>query len=155
MEYFSRVLYGVNGEGIAFHPKSKKSGIMELMFVDDLLVFTKPETPSLLKLRQVIEDFAKVSGLHINNNKSVIYIAGVSPYAEASILTSIGVLKGDLPFRYLGFPLSAKRLSIQDCLPIVDKITARIKHGAGRNLSMAGRVKLVNSVVQSMHTYWS
>ena len=60
-----------------------------------------------------------------------------------------------MPFRYLAFSLSAKRLSIHDCLPIVNKITARIKHWTSRNLSIAGRVPLVNSVIHAMHSYWA
>ena len=38
MEYFSRVLNKLKGEVIAFHLKCKKSKIMELVFVDDLLL---------------------------------------------------------------------------------------------------------------------
>ena len=66
--------------------------IPKKIFADDLLVFTKPETQSLLKFKQVIGDFAKVSGLHINNSKSVIYIAGVPRIdVEASIFAIIDV----------------------------------------------------------------
>ena len=43
MEYFSRVLNKLKGDAIAFHPKCRKSEIMELMFADDLLIFTKPD----------------------------------------------------------------------------------------------------------------
>ena len=53
---------------------------------------------------------------------------------EARVLDANGVPKGDLPFRYLGFPLSTKRLGFHDCKPIVDKITARIKHCTSRKL---------------------
>ena len=98
IEYFSRVLHKVKGKEILFHPKCKKTGIMKLMFADDLLVFTKPDTQSLSKLKGVIGDFTKVSGLHINNSKSAIYIAGVQQEDVAHILDVISVPKGDLPF---------------------------------------------------------
>ena len=61
--------------------------------------------------------------------------------------------RGICPFRHLGFPLSAKRLGIHDCVPIVDRITARVKHWTSKMLTMAGRVLLVNSVVNSMHSF--
>ena len=47
---------------------------MELLFADDLLVFTKPDAKSLKALRLVIDEFARVSGLHINNSKSAILL---------------------------------------------------------------------------------
>ena len=64
-------------------------------------------------------------------------------------------MKGELPFRYLGFPLASKRLGIHDYKPIVDKITDRILHWTSRKLSMAGRVQFVNNVIQSMQSYWA
>ena len=68
MEYFSRVLRKVKGGAITFHPKCAKSYIIELLFANDLLVFTQPDIPSLVKLREVIDDFARVSSLHINRS---------------------------------------------------------------------------------------
>ena len=68
MEYFSRVLYKMKGQNIKFHPKCKKFGVMELLFADDLLVFTTPDAKSLKSLRNVIDEFARVSSLHVNNN---------------------------------------------------------------------------------------
>ena len=138
MEYFSRLLHKVKGHDIKFHSKCKKSGVMELLFANDLLVFTQPDTHSLSSLRKIINDFARVFGLHINNNKSAIYLAGVTEEEEVDILESIGVPKGELSFRYLGFPLTSKRLGIHDCKPIVDKIIARIHHWTSRKLSMVG-----------------
>ena len=82
----------------------------------------------MVNLRKVIDDFSRVSGLHINSSKSAIYFAGVHVNDEACILDAIGVLKGVLPFRYLGCPLSSKRLGFFDCKPIVDRITARVTH---------------------------
>lgn len=155
MEYFSRVLKKVKGRDINFHPKCAKTRIMKLLFADDLFIFTKPDIPSLVTLRKVIDDFAKVSGLHINSGKSAIYFAGVPVNDEACILDAIGVPKGSLPFRYLGFSLSSKRLGFCDCKSIVDRITARVTHWTSTKLSIAGRVQLVTSVIHGMHSYWA
>ena len=37
----------------------------------------------------------------------------------------------------------------------MEKITNRITHWVARNLSLAGRIQLVRSVIQSMHSYWA
>ena len=140
MEYFSRMLKKVKGGDIKFHPKCGKTTTMEHFFVDDSLIFTQPDISSLVKLRKVINDFARVSGLHINSSKSAIYFAGVPVNDEDCVLNAIGVPKGALPFRYLDFPLSSKSLDFNDCKFLVDKITARVTHWTSRKLSMAGRV---------------
>ena len=140
MEYFSRMLKKVKVGDVKFHPKCAKTGIMELLFADDLLIFAQPDISSLVKLRKVINDFARVSGLHINSSKSAIYFAGVPVNDEDCVLNAIGVPKGALPFRYLDFPLSSKSLDFNDCKFLVDKITARVTHWTSRKLSMAGRV---------------
>ena len=99
-------------------------------------------------------DLAVASRLNINKSKSVIYIARVSDEIENNILEVIAIPKGSLPFRYLGLPPSNKRLGIKNCLPIVEKVTARLNHWVTKKLSVAGQVHLVQRVIQSMHTYW-
>ena len=69
------------------------------------------------------------------------------------ILHAIGAPKGDLPFKYLDFPLFSKRLAFADCKCLVDKITNRVNHWTCRKLSMAGRGQLVDSTIQGMHSY--
>ena len=117
-----------------------------------MLIFTKLELCLMLKLNTLMENFARVSELKINSIKSTVYAVGVHEDVEARILEAIRVPKGELPFRYLGFPLSSKWISIHHCQPIVDKITARVKHWSSRKLSMAGRVQLVNSTICG---YWA
>ena len=40
IEYFYMVLKKVKGGDIQFHPKCAETGIMKLLFADDLLIFT-------------------------------------------------------------------------------------------------------------------
>ncbi|KAL0445479.1 UNVERIFIED_CONTAM: hypothetical protein Slati_1675800 [Sesamum latifolium] len=59
------------------------------------------------------------------------------------------------PLRYLGLPLLASRLTIADCKPLLQKIDERIKGWEGINLSFAGRVQLIQSVLMALNTYWA
>ena len=69
-----------------------------------------------------------VYGLFVNKGKSALYVAGVDDAMSFKVVQARQVPKGVLSFRYLGVPLSAKRLGIQDCLVLVEKITSRINH---------------------------
>ena len=86
---------------------------MELLFADDFF-FSKPNVCSMPNLKEMIDNVAYVFGLKINSSKSAIVGAGIQEEEKVRVLQNIGVLQGELPLRYLGFPLSPKRISIQD-----------------------------------------
>lgn len=62
---------------------------------------------------------------------------------------------GTFPFKYLGVPLSYKKLTYLQCRPLIDKILARVKCWTARFLSYAGRVQLIRSVIFGMQTFWA
>lgn len=51
----------------------------------------------------------------------------------------IGFKEGGLPFKYLGVPLASIKLTITQCQPLIEKVTALVKHWFARLLSYAGR----------------
>ncbi|RAL44105.1 hypothetical protein DM860_015026 [Cuscuta australis] len=55
--------------------------------------------------------------------------------------------KGSLPFRYLGGPITASRISVNDCDKLVENMSQKIKSWGSKHLSYAGRVNLLNSVL--------
>lgn len=56
--------------------------------------------------------------------KCQVYFGGLQKEAMKDILNALGVEKGDLQIKYLGVPLSTKRLTVMQCEPLVEKITA-------------------------------
>ena len=56
----------------------------------------------------------------------------------------------ELPFWYLGVPITANKLSKLECRLLVEKITQRIKTWATRSTSYAWRVAFINSVVMGV-----
>ncbi|KAL0285311.1 UNVERIFIED_CONTAM: hypothetical protein Sradi_7176200 [Sesamum radiatum] len=67
----------------------------------------------------------------------------------------MGFQEGTLPITYLGVPLVASRLSIADCQPLLHKLDSRLASWGQHNLSLAGRMQLIKSVLSSLHTYWA
>lgn len=60
-----------------FHPRCKKIGLIHVCFADDLLLFTKGDTSSIHQLIEVLDKFAKASGLKANHLIINIYFGGV------------------------------------------------------------------------------
>ncbi|KAL0277975.1 UNVERIFIED_CONTAM: Transposon TX1 uncharacterized protein [Sesamum radiatum] len=99
--------------------------------------------------------FASLSGLHTNPQKSQLIISKAASGLRDSLLATLGFQEGLLPLRYLGLPLISARLSITDCQPLLQKIDSRIKGWEGVQISFAGRVQLIKSVLISFEVYWA
>lgn len=155
MEYLSRSLvYESMLHSFGFHPRCKRSKLTHLCFADDLMLFCKADLSSIRALVNCLDSFSQSFGLIANSAKSAIYAAGVSTQLGEAIAASTQFSLGKLPFRYLGVPLSSKRLSVADCEVLVDKMTSRIKVWNAKSLSYAARLQLVNSVLMSISSYW-
>jgi hypothetical protein len=60
---------------------------------------------------------------------------------------------GDFPIKFLGLPLSPRRLRKVDFQPQIDKAACKLSVWYGRNLKQAGRVYLTKSVLSSQSVY--
>ncbi|WMV50192.1 hypothetical protein MTR67_043577 [Solanum verrucosum] len=103
----------------------------------------------------IFQEFSLASGLVANADKSSVYFGGVPTSIQNDILHDIRFSQGYLPFRYLGVPLSTKRVSILQYQPLIDKIMSRIQSWTSRFLSYAGRTQLIKSVLFSIQVFWS
>lgn len=139
---------------VSYHPRCKKFGLTHLCFADDLLVFTAATSSSLLGIKVALDEFYSVSGLKVSYGKSEVFCCGVPLEMQSSLAGIVGLQLGTLPVRYLGVPLSCKKLSPEDCQPLLDKIIARITSWASRYLFYAGRLQLIDLVLSSLYGYW-
>lgn len=81
-------------------------------------------------------------------------MSGLTPNALNSTVFFYNC-KSELPVRFLGVPLIFSKLSINDCMPHIDKITCRIYSWTNILLSLAGRLQLIKSVLFTIQAYWS
>lgn len=93
---------------------------------------------SVQLLNQCFKEFSKASGLVANNDKSSIYFGGVTNDIQQEIIETLRFVKGVLPIKYLGVPLSIKKLTIVQCYPLLEKMIGRITSWTSRFLSYAG-----------------
>lgn len=155
MEYLHRCLAGLHQNSeFHYHPRCKRMKLVHLCFADDLLLFTRGDGNSVQQAMNILDKFAATSGLKANQFKSYIYFGRVPYEVKQEILQLSGMLEGQLPFKYLGVPLSSQRLSVMQCQTLVQKIVHRLTGWATKLLSYAGRVQLIRSVVNDMQAYW-
>ena len=79
----------------------------------------------------------------MNLQKLSIYVAGMSCVDLDSIKSSSLLSEGKFPFRYLGLPVAASKLTIAQFNPFLDRISGYVNSWAGMTLSYAGRCELI------------
>ncbi|CAK8543473.1 unnamed protein product [Lathyrus sativus] len=155
MEYMNRLLVKMQRDpNFNYHAKCEKLKITNLTFTDDVLLFCRGDDISMQMILNSFRDFSNSTGLIMNPNKCKIYFGGLDNESRKTLKELPGFQEGTLPFKYLGIPLSSKKLTINHFMPLMDKIVARIHHWSSRLLSYAGRIQLVKSISAAMLQYW-
>lgn len=129
-----------------FHWRCGVNKIINLCFADDLMIFCKGEMSSILHIQHALTEFESLSGLSPSPGKSNIFFSGVHANSKKDILEVLGFKEGHLLVRYLGVPLLSTELKASDSKILVDKITARTKSWANRDLTYAGRIQLIKTI---------
>lgn len=156
MEYLNSCLRQLHSNSnFNFHPRCEKLGIFLAFLAYDLLMFYRADMGSIQLLMEAFYQFTQVSGLEPNMDKSQLHITGVSHEEKLNLIQAIGFTMGDIPFKYLGVPLSSKTLTFMQCMPIVEHMVARIKCWTSKFLSYGGKLQMIMSLLFGMQTYWA
>lgn len=83
--------------------------INHLYFADDLLLFYKGEAKSAYLLLRGLQLFCKSIGLQANKSKSSLNCSAMEEDEEIRISQFSSLVKEQLPFKYLGVPISSKK----------------------------------------------
>ncbi|KAK2652942.1 hypothetical protein Ddye_012798 [Dipteronia dyeriana] len=100
-------------------------------------------------------DDLRFSGLLANQDKSNIFTSGLSSTTNEQLINLFGYTVGSLPIRYLGIPIISTKLCLQDCSPLVDKVSGRLTSWMNHILSYADRLQLIISVLSSLQVFWA
>ncbi|XP_056690410.1 uncharacterized protein [Spinacia oleracea] len=116
MEYLSRILHKMSEHHLfQFHPRFQGIKLTHLCFADDLIMCSKGDFPSVYLMLQAFKLFSDSTCLLANKHKSAIYCCGMPERDCARIVSVSGFTRSNLPFKYLGVPICAKRISAAQC----------------------------------------
>lgn len=123
------------------------------MYADDAAIFVKPTRKDAQNVRNLLQQFGEVTGLCTNLQKTSVTPISCATVDIDEILRSFPVKRASFPVKYLGLPLSVKRLKKVDFQPLIDKAAGKMSSWHGRNLTQAGRVCLTKTVLSSQPVY--
>jgi hypothetical protein len=123
------------------------------LFADDVVIFLQPVALDLEVTMDILNIFREASGLKTSMEKSSVFPIHCSAENVSTIHNLLPCHVANFPCKYLGVPLSLKRLGKHHIQPFIDKIADRLPSWKADLLSRAGRLILVQSVLSSMMVY--
>jgi hypothetical protein len=127
--------------------------VSHLLFADDTLIFCEPNVEQFRDLRCLLQCFEAVLGLKINLSMFETVPIGVVGDVE-DLASILGCSVASLPIKYLGLPLSAKYKDSKIWTSIIEKMETRLAGWKRLYLSKGGRLKLINSTLSNLPTYF-
>ncbi|PKU79523.1 Putative ribonuclease H protein [Dendrobium catenatum] len=138
-----------NFKGIQY----KNFSINHLLYADDLLVMGESSIDNARNLNTCLNNFASISGLHINPSKSAIMFSNSEPTNQI-ICEELGIHSINPFLIYLGLPISPKRLKASHFQPLLSKLFALLDGWKNKFLSFAGRIQFLKFTITNSIAYW-
>lgn len=112
IEFLYRKLVDLNMiPNFNYHGNCEKCQIVDISFVDDLLLFTRGDVTPIQLVMDRFHSFSKSTTLYANPEKCKLYIGGMDNNTKKQIAEITGFAAGILPFSYLGIRLTSKKLT--------------------------------------------
>lgn len=136
------------------HPTEENSPCAILQYADDTLIVFKATTEAATHLKQILNQFAELSGLSINYGKSTLVPIHVNKQLASACVDIIGCRRDSFPQLYLGLPLSVNKLPQSAFNSYIQKADKYLSSWQANLLNTMGRTVLVDSVLDSLLVYF-
>ncbi|KAK6149255.1 hypothetical protein DH2020_016780 [Rehmannia glutinosa] len=156
LEVFSLILQDLQATGAIHGIAVNKNAptISHLFFADDTLLFGHATVQEATTLQFAIGLYESASGQRINREKSGILFSPATPMGirnRICCILNIPEVAGHGKYLGLAFVIGANKQQIFS--DIIDRIWGKIHGWKEKYLSQAGRLTLIQAVIQSIPTY--
>jgi hypothetical protein len=118
-------------------------------YADDTLVIMPADISQLLHLKELLHTFGNATGLKVNYEKSNLIPINIPDDCVSQYTSALNCQLGNLPFLYLGLPLSNTKPRKEYFMPLIMCIQRRLPSCA-MYLNYGSKLRLVNSVLSSL-----
>lgn len=123
------------------------------LYADDVALFLQPTAADITLSLRLLHLFGKASGLKTNVHKSNVLPIHCS---EENLVTIQNILPCEVqnfPCKYLGLPLTIKKMTKEQVQPIIDKVAEQLPGRKADLMTRAGRVVQVHFVLTGILIY--
>jgi hypothetical protein len=123
-----------------------------VQYADDTLIIMPACSHQVTMMKSILEKYATSTGLQINFHKSSLIPINLSDEKAISIAGLLGCKIAAMPFTYLGLPLGTTKPTVQDLMPLVDRIERKVS-ATFLMMNYSVRVTVVNSLLTSIANF--
>jgi hypothetical protein len=120
------------------------------LYADDVVIFCHPDETELRAVRGILELFGHASGLRTNFAKCSVSQIACSDAEAVGAAEFMECQLAPFPVRYLGIPLSIRRLTAAAFQPLVDRLADKLPTWRASMMPRAGRLALISSVLAAI-----
>lgn len=143
-----------DGSMIGIRVATKCPPVNHLLFADDTMFFIRSNHQSCTALKEILSKYERASGQMINNQKSYIsFSTRTTSEIKLRVKQTLGIEKEGGVGKYLGLPELFGRKKKDVFASIVDRIKQRAVSWSSRQLSPAGKLTLLKSVLSAIPTF--
>jgi hypothetical protein len=123
------------------------------IYADDVVLFLRPVAGDINLTMGILDLFGEATGLKTNLQKSSVLPIRCGATELATIQNLLPCEIASFPCKYLGLPLSLKKLTKEQVQPIIDRIADQLPGWKANLMTKIGRKVLVQSVLTGMLIY--
>lgn len=112
-----------------------------------MILFCHPDAGDVNAVKEISGLFGRASGLHVNFSKSTATLIKCATEEATQAVEQLGCPIVELPFSYLGIPLTIRRPTTAQLQPLVDRMANQLPSWKSRLMQKPGRLALVKSVL--------
>ncbi|KAG8373223.1 hypothetical protein BUALT_Bualt11G0001300 [Buddleja alternifolia] len=128
--------------------------ISHMFFADDIILVAKTRTKCANSIKSILDQFCSASGLKISLNKSKVFYAPKTRTEIQQEMTCILAIGSTRHLgKYLGVNVLHSRNTCANYRELVDKVQNRLSSWKAKNLNLAARATLIQSVTSALPTY--
>jgi hypothetical protein len=134
-------------------PDLVEGGLTHLQYADDTVLFIQYSESDMVNLKFLLFCYEELLGMKINYLKSEVFTVGLSEAESQNVADVFNCKLGKFPMKYLGLPISDRRLSKAELSEPAEKIEKRLQTWKCGHLSLGGKSILINSSLTSIPMY--
>lgn len=120
------------------------------IYADDVVIFSKPQQQEINLIKGILDVFGEASGLRANKQKSSIMPICCTEEDKQRLHSIMACDISEFLCKYLGLPLSLRRLTKTDLQPYLDKIADALPAWKASLMVTSGRLVLVRAVLTAI-----
>lgn len=153
MDVLHRLLAKASADGVLRPLQAHGVKFQCSLYADDVILFIKPIVQEAMAVKEILKIFEDASRLQTNLAKcSVTPIFGGEETMQ-DIVQILGCQLTEFPIRYLGLPLSTKKIPKANFHSLVESIARRLPPCHGSLVARSGRLIWIKSVLRAIPIY--